>query len=186
VPEEHVVGEAHERGGEVVEHLLGAGWFVLVCIGLILLASRVPGHPGQPGGYHRGGGPHGGTGYPLVRALALVACGTRTPAASSSPPAFDPSSAGARRTRCVQHGDQGPDRRHGPHRAPAVEIPASPDLVAQLPRTLNFRDFNDLGKFSRLPQGLSMDGVPTGDDPLHAPSAITRRRVTWCSTKEPG
>jgi hypothetical protein len=28
--------------------------------------------------YHRGGGFHGGTGYPMVRLLALVACGTRT------------------------------------------------------------------------------------------------------------
>lgn len=28
--------------------------------------------------YHRGGGYQGGTGYPLVRVLALVACGTRT------------------------------------------------------------------------------------------------------------
>ena len=28
--------------------------------------------------YHRGGGGNGGTGYPLVRVLALVACGTRT------------------------------------------------------------------------------------------------------------
>lgn len=28
--------------------------------------------------YSRGGGPHGGTGYPLVRVLALVSCGTRT------------------------------------------------------------------------------------------------------------
>jgi hypothetical protein len=28
--------------------------------------------------YHRGGGSHGGTGYPMVRMLALVACGTRT------------------------------------------------------------------------------------------------------------
>jgi hypothetical protein len=28
--------------------------------------------------YHRGGGYQGGTGYPLVRLLALVACGTRT------------------------------------------------------------------------------------------------------------
>src|SRR3954465_12280544 len=27
--------------------------------------------------YCKGGGPHGGTGYPLVRLLALVACGTR-------------------------------------------------------------------------------------------------------------
>ena len=28
--------------------------------------------------YCKGGGPHGGTGFPLVRVLALVACGTRT------------------------------------------------------------------------------------------------------------
>jgi len=28
--------------------------------------------------YHRGGGHHGGTGYPMVRLLTLVACGTRT------------------------------------------------------------------------------------------------------------
>ena len=28
--------------------------------------------------YHHGGGGNGGTGYPLVRILALVACGTRT------------------------------------------------------------------------------------------------------------
>ena len=41
-------------------------------------------HPGCPDTaanlavYHRGGGEHGGTGYPLVRVLALVACGTRT------------------------------------------------------------------------------------------------------------
>jgi hypothetical protein len=30
------------------------------------------------GVYRRGGGNHGGTGYPMVRLLALVACGTRT------------------------------------------------------------------------------------------------------------
>jgi hypothetical protein len=28
--------------------------------------------------YHRGGGNHGGTGYPMIRLLAVVACGTRT------------------------------------------------------------------------------------------------------------
>jgi len=28
--------------------------------------------------FHRGGGHHGGTGYPMIRMLALVACGTRT------------------------------------------------------------------------------------------------------------
>lgn len=28
--------------------------------------------------YRRGGGHHGGTGYPMIRVLALLACGTRT------------------------------------------------------------------------------------------------------------
>ncbi|MEN3269710.1 transposase [Pseudonocardia sp.] len=39
----------------------------------------LPGHTGQRGRlYHRGSGYQGGTGYPMVRLLALVACGTRT------------------------------------------------------------------------------------------------------------
>ena len=28
--------------------------------------------------FRRGGGNHGGTGYPMIRVLALLACGTRT------------------------------------------------------------------------------------------------------------
>lgn len=40
------------------------------------------------------------------------------------------------------------------------------DLIAQLPLTLTFRDFNGLEKISQLPRKLSMDGVPAGDDPL--------------------
>jgi hypothetical protein len=37
-----------------------------------------PDTPANLAVYHRGGGGNGGTGYPLVRVLALVACGTRT------------------------------------------------------------------------------------------------------------
>jgi hypothetical protein len=37
-----------------------------------------PDTPANLAVYQRGGGPHGGTGYPLARVLALVACGTRT------------------------------------------------------------------------------------------------------------
>ena len=37
-----------------------------------------PDTPANLAVYHRGGGYQGGTGYPLVRVLALVACGTRT------------------------------------------------------------------------------------------------------------
>ncbi len=40
------------------------------------------------------------------------------------------------------------------------------DLIAQLPLTLRFRDFNDVEKIALLPRKLSMDGVPAGDDPL--------------------
>jgi hypothetical protein len=40
------------------------------------------------------------------------------------------------------------------------------DLIAQLPLTLTFRDFNGVEKIGQLPRKLSMDGVPAGDDPL--------------------
>jgi hypothetical protein len=40
------------------------------------------------------------------------------------------------------------------------------DLIAQLPLTLTFRDFNSLEKIAPLPRKLSMDGVPAGDDPF--------------------
>ncbi len=39
------------------------------------------------------------------------------------------------------------------------------DLIAQLPLTLDFRDFNGVEKIARLPQPLTMNGVPKGDDP---------------------
>ena len=45
------------------------------------------------------------------------------------------------------------------------DVPASRDLVAQLPLTLTFRDFNNVEKISRLPRELSVDGVPAGEDP---------------------
>jgi hypothetical protein len=40
------------------------------------------------------------------------------------------------------------------------------DLIAQLPLTLTFRDFNCVEKIGQLPRKLSMDGVPAGDDPF--------------------
>ena len=84
--------------------------------------------------------------------------------ASSSPPDSDPSSpasdelaAGSTAIR-VWIGDTVLTAR-------LRNVPASRDLVAQLPLTLTFRDFNDVEKISRLPRELSMDGVPAGDDP---------------------
>jgi hypothetical protein len=52
------------------------------------------------------------------------------------------------------------------------------DLIAQLPLSLTFRDFNGVEKVATLPQKLSMDGVPPGDDPFprdigyYAPSGV--------------
>ncbi len=40
------------------------------------------------------------------------------------------------------------------------------DLIAQLPLTLAFRDFNSLEKIALLPRKLSTKGLPPGDDPL--------------------
>jgi hypothetical protein len=40
------------------------------------------------------------------------------------------------------------------------------DLIAQLPLTLSFRDFNGVEKIAQLPRKLSMDGAPAGDDPF--------------------
>ncbi|MGH3827964.1 MAG: transposase [Pseudonocardiaceae bacterium] len=37
-----------------------------------------PDTPANPRVFRRGGGHHGGTGYPMIRLLALVTCGTRT------------------------------------------------------------------------------------------------------------
>lgn len=40
------------------------------------------------------------------------------------------------------------------------------DLIAQLPLTLTFSDFNNLEKIASLPRKLSIEGVPAGDDPF--------------------
>jgi hypothetical protein len=46
--------------------------------------------PANLGVYRKGGGSHGGTGYPMIRLLALVACGTRAVLAA----AFGPTTVG--------------------------------------------------------------------------------------------
>ena len=42
--------------------------------------------------------------------------------------------------------------------------PTARDLIAQLPLTLTFRDFNGVETIAQLPRKLSMDGVPAGDN----------------------
>jgi hypothetical protein len=49
--------------------------------------------------------------------------------------------------------------------AKLADNPTARDLTDQLPLTLTFRDFNRVEKIAELPRPLTMDGVPTGDDP---------------------
>ncbi len=49
--------------------------------------------------------------------------------------------------------------------AQLADNPTAQDLTDQLPLTLTFRDFNRVEKVAELPQPLTMDGVPAGDDP---------------------
>lgn len=56
------------------------------------------------------------------------------------------------------------------------------DLIAQLPLTLTFSDFNNLEKVARLPRELSIEGMPAGDNPAPATSAITPHGATSSST----
>jgi hypothetical protein len=53
------------------------------------------------------------------------------------------------------------------------------DLIAQLPLTLTFRDFNGVEKIAQLPRKLSLDGVPAGADPLP-------RDIGYYAPSEPG
>ena len=63
--------------------------------------------------------------------------------------------------------------------AQLADNPTAQDLAAQLPLTLNIRDFNRLEKVAKLPRPLTMEGVPAGDDPeindlgYYAPSATS-------------
>jgi hypothetical protein len=49
--------------------------------------------------------------------------------------------------------------------AQLADNPTARDLVAQLPLTLQFRDFNRVEKIAELPRPLTMDGVPAGAHP---------------------
>ena len=49
--------------------------------------------------------------------------------------------------------------------AQLADNPTAEDLAAQLPLTLNIRDFNRLEKVAKLPRPLTVEGVPAGDDP---------------------
>jgi hypothetical protein len=49
--------------------------------------------------------------------------------------------------------------------AELADNPTARDLVHQLPIILSFRDLNRVEKIAKLPQPLTTDGAPEGDDP---------------------
>jgi hypothetical protein len=46
-----------------------------------------------------------------------------------------------------------------------ADNPTAHDLAGRLPLTLRFRDFNSVEKIAELPQPLTTEGAPAGDDP---------------------
>src|SRR3954452_976147 len=66
------------RGPAAGVSVRGVRWRGLVVTAIDGTILGCPDTPANLAVYSRGGGYQGGTGYPLVRVLALVACGTRT------------------------------------------------------------------------------------------------------------
>jgi hypothetical protein len=66
------------RGPAAVPRGAGVWWRGLLVCAIDGTIVTVPDSPANLTRFTKGGGNHGGTGYPQVRLLALVACGTRT------------------------------------------------------------------------------------------------------------
>jgi transposase IS4-like protein/DDE family transposase len=66
------------RGPAAVPHGRGTWWRGLLVCAIDGTTMTVPDSPANLAVFTKGGGSHGGTGYPQARLLALVACGTRT------------------------------------------------------------------------------------------------------------
>ena len=66
------------RGPAAVPHGRGVWWRGLLVCAIDGTILTVPHSAANLTRFTKGGGHHGGTGYPQVRLLALVACGTRT------------------------------------------------------------------------------------------------------------
>jgi hypothetical protein len=66
------------RGPAATGHGPGTGWRGLLVVALDGTILTVPDTPAVMTRFTKQAGNHGGTGYPQVRLLALVACGTRT------------------------------------------------------------------------------------------------------------
>jgi hypothetical protein len=66
------------RGPAAVPRGGGTWWHGLLVCAIDGTVLTVPDSPANLARFTRGGGNHGGTGYPQVRLLALLECGTRT------------------------------------------------------------------------------------------------------------
>ncbi len=66
------------RGPAALSRERGTWWRGLLVCAIDGTIMTVPDSPANLTRFTKGGGSHGGTGYPQVRLLALVACGTRT------------------------------------------------------------------------------------------------------------
>src|SRR5579863_963276 len=66
------------RGPAAAPHQRGAWWRGLLVCAIDGTILTVPDSPANLARFTKGGGNHGGTGYPQARLLALVTCGTRT------------------------------------------------------------------------------------------------------------
>lgn len=112
----------------------------------------------------------------IALALPLAGCSTASnePASASAPPPLPPETSSAA---------AGSSRPSGPTSASAAESTpitiqiggeivtgtlsgnaAARSLIGQLPLTLSFRDHGGQEKIAELPEPLSLDGVPAGDD----------------------
>ena len=99
--------------------------------------------------------------------MLAVGCADREP-----DPAASPSTEAVSRQQASQSPSAGVTPveiliETGGHRIAAelADNPTAADLAAQLPLTLTFRDLNSVEKIARLPESLTMQGVPEGEDP---------------------
>ena len=122
---------------------------ILLILGVILIAACAPASTSTP--------LSPAVGSPVISETSTVSPGPRATYAATAVPDSQPSS-GETQIQ-VTIGDTVLTGR-------LWDNATARDLIAQLPLTLTFRDFNELEKISQLPRKLSMDGVPAGDDPF--------------------
>lgn len=111
-----------------------------------------------------------------VLLVLLVACAD-SPAGTQPTTAGEPASPTSASPTTAQPSTSQPTREERPVTTIRITVddqvitarladnPTAQDLVAQLPLTLNIRDFNRQEKVAKLPRPLTMEGVPAGDDP---------------------